>query len=363
MENRLRIRYRIDGVLHETPVPGQLARFQAAILSRLKVMANLDIAEKRLPMDGRIGLRIQSQDIDIRVSTMPTVWGESVSLRLLRGSGALIGIRELGMSERDTRLIRKIINKPNGIVLVTGPTGSGKSTSLYAYLHEINTVDQRILTAEEPIEYQMPGVNQVLIRPEIGLSFAKVLRHFLRQDPDIIMVGEIRDLETGEIAIQAALTGHLVFSTLHTNDAAGAFTRLMDMGVEPYLLASAVEAVVAQRLVRRLCPSCRTPASPDPTVLRETGFPVDKAGGATIYGPGRCEKCRMTGYKGRGGIFEVLEVTESIESLVIQRVSSSEIKQRAIAEGMCTLRDDGWAKVIDGSTSIDEVLRASEENE
>jgi type II secretory ATPase GspE/PulE/Tfp pilus assembly ATPase PilB-like protein len=363
MENRLRIRYRIDGVLHETPVPGQLARFQAAILSRLKVMANLDIAEKRLPMDGRIGLRIQSQDIDIRVSTMPTVWGESVSLRLLRGSGALIGIRELGMSERDTRLIRKIINKPNGIVLVTGPTGSGKSTSLYAYLHEINTVDQRILTAEEPIEYQMPGVNQVLIRPEIGLSFAKVLRHFLRQDPDIIMVGEIRDLETGEIAIQAALTGHLVFSTLHTNDAAGAFTRLMDMGVEPYLLASAVEAVVAQRLVRRLCPSCRTPASPDPTVLRETGFPVDKAGGATIYGPGRCEKCRMTGYKGRGGIFEVLEVTESIESLVIQRVSSSEIKQRAIAEGMCTLRDDGWAKVMDGSTSIDEVLRASEENE
>jgi len=363
MENRLRIRYRIDGVLHETPVPGQLARFQAAILSRLKVMANLDIAEKRLPMDGRIGLRIQGQDIDIRVSTMPTAWGESVSLRLLRGSGALIGIRELGMSERDTRLIQKIINKPNGIVLVTGPTGSGKSTSLYAYLHEINTIDQRILTAEEPIEYQMPGVNQVLIRPEIGLSFAKVLRHFLRQDPDIIMVGEIRDLETAEIAIQAALTGHLVFSTLHTNDAAGSFTRLMDMGVEPYLLASAVEAIVAQRLVRRLCPVCREPANPEPATLREAGFPVDRLAGRTIYSPGRCEKCRMTGYKGRGGIFEVLEVTESIESLVIKRVASSEIKQRAIAEGMCTLRDDGWVKVMEGMTSIDEVLRASEEND
>jgi type II secretory ATPase GspE/PulE/Tfp pilus assembly ATPase PilB-like protein len=363
MENRLRIRYRIDGVLHETPVPSQLARFQAAIISRLKVMANMDIAEKRLPMDGRIGMRIQGKDLDIRVSTMPTVYGESISLRLLRGSGSLIGIRELGMSARDTQLMQHLINKPNGIILVTGPTGSGKSTSLYAYLHEINTIDQRILTAEEPIEYQMQGVNQVLIRPEIGLSFARVLRHFLRQDPDIIMVGEIRDLETAEIAIQAALTGHLVFSTLHTNDAAGAFTRLMDMGVEPYLLASAVEAVVAQRLVRKLCPACRSPSEPDPAFLVQIGFPKERPAGAGICQAGKCENCRMTGYRGRGGIFEVLNVTEAMESLVIQRASSSVMKQKAIEEGMRTLRDDGWDKVMQSVTTIDEVLRVSEEND
>lgn len=363
MENRLRIRYRIDGVLHETPVPAQLARFQAAIISRLKVMANMDIAEKRLPMDGRIGMRIQGKDLDIRVSTMPTVYGESVSLRLLRGSGSLIGIRELGMSPRDTQLMQHLINKPNGIILVTGPTGSGKSTSLYAYLHEINTIDQRILTAEEPIEYQMQGINQVLIRPEIGLSFARVLRHFLRQDPDIIMVGEIRDLETAEISIQAALTGHLVFSTLHTNDAAGAFTRLMDMGVEPYLLASAVEAVVAQRLVRKLCTACRSPSEPDPAFLVQIGFPRERPAGATICQAGKCENCRMTGYRGRGGIFEVLNVTEAMESLVIQRTSSSVMKQKAIEEGMRTLRDDGWDKVMQSVTTIDEVLRVSEEND
>ncbi len=363
MENRLRIRYRIDGVLHETPVPGQLNRFQAAILSRLKVMANMDIAEKRLPLDGRIGLRIQGQELDIRVSTMPTVYGESISLRLLRGSGSLIGIRELGMSERDTHLMEKIINKPNGIVLVTGPTGSGKSTSLYAYLHEINTIDQRILTAEEPIEYQMPGINQVLIRSEIGLSFAKVLRHFLRQDPDIIMVGEVRDLETAEIAIQAALTGHLVFSTLHTNDAAGAFTRLMDMGVEPYLLASAVEAVVAQRLVRKLCNHCKHPVEMDRHILEEIRFPVGELAGRSILSVGRCEACRMTGYRGRNGIFEVMDVTDAIESLVIQRSSSTIIKQKAIEQGMRTLRDDGWDKVMQGMTTVDEVLRVSEEND
>ncbi|MFC1463128.1 GspE/PulE family protein, partial [Verrucomicrobiota bacterium] len=232
MEDQLRIRYRVDGVLHQTPVPPQLNRFQAAIISRIKVMANLDIAEKRLPMDGRISLRVDGNDIDIRVSTMPTIYGESVSLRLLQSHGEIVGLRECGMNERDSELIQKIIHRPNGIVLVTGPTGSGKSTSLYSYLQEINTMDQRILTAENPIEYEMAGVNQVLVRPEIGLTFATSLRSFLRQDPDIIMVGEIRDVETAEIAIQASLTGHLVFSTLHTNDAAGAFTRLVDMGVE-----------------------------------------------------------------------------------------------------------------------------------
>jgi len=362
MEASLRIRYRIDGVLHQTPVPPSLVRFQAAIISRIKVMANLDIAEKRLPMDGRIGLRVQNQDIDIRVSTMPTTHGESISLRLLQRSGQFISLQDLGMSPRDAALIGKVVHRPNGIVLVTGPTGSGKSTSLYAYLNEINTIDQRILTAEDPIEYQMAGINQVLVRPEIGLTFARALRSFLRQDPDVIMVGEVRDLETAEIAIQAALTGHLVFSTLHTNDSAGAFTRLLDMGVEPFLVASAVEAVVAQRLVRKLCGACREPSAPTADFLNEIGFPVDEMDSGTVYTASRCSACRNTGFRGRNGIFEVLQVSEDVESMVIQRRSSSEIKQKAMQQGMSTLRQDGWMKVIDGVTTIDEVLRVTEEN-
>jgi type II secretory ATPase GspE/PulE/Tfp pilus assembly ATPase PilB-like protein len=326
-------------------------------------MANLDIAEKRLPMDGRIGLRMQGRDIDIRVSTMPTVYGESVSLRLLQGRGQFITMAELGMNPRDAGLMAKVIRRPNGIALVTGPTGSGKSTSLYAFLHEINTVDQRILTAEEPIEYEMPGVNQVLVRPEIGLTFARILRSFLRQDPDIVMVGEIRDLETAEIAIQASLTGHLVFSTLHTNDAAGAFTRLLDMGVEPFLVGSAVKAVVAQRLVRRLCPACRRAVETNEEFLREIGFPRERLAGKAVFEPVTCEACRMTGFKGRMGIFEVLDVTDEIVSLVIARSSTQSIKQQAMRQGMCTLRDDGWNKVLDGVTTIEEVLRVTEENE
>jgi type II secretory ATPase GspE/PulE/Tfp pilus assembly ATPase PilB-like protein len=324
----------------------------------------MDIAEKRLPMDGRIGMHVQGQDVDIRVSTMPTVYGESVSLRLLQRKGELIGLAGLGMGDRDARLIGKLINRPNGIILVTGPTGSGKTTSLYAYLKEINTIDQRILTVEEPIEYEMAGINQVLVRPEIGLTFAKALRHFLRQDPDIIMVGEVRDLETAEIAIQAALTGHLVFSTLHTNDASAAFTRLLDMGVEPYLIASAVEGIVAQRLVRVLCGSCKKPITmPDLGFLKEIGFPVDRLENKNISGPGVCENCRGTGFKGRLGIFEVLDVTEKMESLVILRKAANELKQQAIAEGMRTLRDDGWEKVLNGVTTVEEVLRVTEENE
>ena len=363
MEEKLRIRYRVDGVLHETPVPMQLIRFQAAILSRIKVMANLDIAEKRLPMDGRIGLRIQGQNIDIRVSTMPTVYGESVSLRLLQSGTQLITIEDSGMSDRDSAVIRKLIHHPNGIVLVTGPTGSGKSTSLNGYLQELNRTDVRIMTAENPIEYEMPGVNQVLVRPEIGLTFARVLRSFLRQDPDIIMVGEIRDLETAEIAIQASLTGHLVFSTLHTNDASGAFTRLMDMGVEPYLVASAVEGVVAQRLVRRLCADCRKPATAlDPAFLAEIGFPAGLLADATFYAQGRCERCRNTGFRGRSGIFEILPVSDAIQSLITARHSASEIKQQGLREGMRTLRDDGWAKAARGVTTLEEVLRATEED-
>jgi type II secretory ATPase GspE/PulE/Tfp pilus assembly ATPase PilB-like protein len=371
MEDQLRVRYRVDGRLHDADVPAQLRMsdspaqlrvLQAAITSRIKVMASMDIAEKRKPMDGRIGLRIRGDDLDIRVSTMPTVYGESVSLRLLQKKGSFVGLKDLGMSERDCGVIQKIIQRPNGIVLVTGPTGSGKSTTLYAYLHEINSPDVRILTAEEPIEYEMKGINQVLVRPEIELSFDKLLRHFLRQDPDIIMVGEVRDGETAKIAIRAALTGHLVFSTLHTNDAASAFARLIDMGAEPYLVASAVEAVVAQRLVRRLCPACRVPDPRDRQALKEMGFPVENLSEAGIYNGGKCERCRMTGFQGRSGIFEILDVTEPIESMIIARIPTNEIKQKAIeANGMLTLRDDGWLKVLEGVTSVEEVLWVTEE--
>jgi type II secretion system protein E len=362
MEAQLRIRYRVDGVLHQAPVPARLIRFQAAIISRIKVMANLDIAEKRMPMDGRIGLRVQGEDIDIRVSTMPTVYGESVSLRLLQRKGEFISLEDLGMTPRDKELVERNIHRPNGIVLVTGPTGSGKSTTLYAFLHEINKIDRRILTAEEPIEYEMGGINQVLVRPDIGLTFAHTLRSFLRQDPDIIMVGEIRDAETAEIAIQASLTGHLVFSTLHTNDAAGSFTRLLDMGVEPFLVASAVAGVVAQRLVRRLCPDCRKVQTPDMARLERVGFPMEQLADRTVYEPSTCEACRMTGFHGRGGIFEVLNVSEAIESLVVARSSSHDIRQLAMNEGMPTLRDDGWQKVLKGFTTIEEILRVTEEN-
>ena len=360
-ESDLRIRYRIDGVLRNADVPKQLQRFQAAIISRIKVMANLDIAEKRLPMDGRIGLRVDNEPLDIRVSTMPTVYGESVSLRLLQQQGEFIGLPELGLGERDVELTKRIIHRPNGIVLVTGPTGSGKSTTLYAFLHEVNDPSVRILTAEEPIEYEMPGINQVLIRESIGLTYSEVLRTFLRQDPDIIMIGEVRDLPTARIAIQASLTGHLVFSTLHTNDAASAFTRLLDMGVEAYLLASAVEAAIAQRLMRHLCPVCRTEQVPDPGSLAELEFPMDQLASGTIYEAAGCERCRMTGFRGRGGIFETLPVTEAIESLVTMQRPASEIKKQAIAEGMQTLREDGWQKVLAGFTTINEVLRVTED--
>ncbi len=362
MEDAFRIRYRIDGVLHETPVPKELVRFQSAITSRIKVMANLDIAEKRLPMDGRIGLRVQGEDIDIRVSTMPTVYGESISLRLLQRKGQFINLQGLGLSDRDSNIIKTVVHRPNGIILVTGPTGSGKSTSLYAFLTEINSVDRRILTVEEPIEYEIAGINQVLVRPDIGLTFARSLRAFLRQDPDVIMVGEIRDQETAEIAIQASLTGHLVFSTLHTNDSAGAFTRLLDMGVEPFLVASAVEAVVAQRLVRLLCPNCRQPVDTDVDYLKGLEFPIDKLEDGHTYGVKGCRECRKTGFKGRGGIFELLAVSEEIESMVIGRCSSNEIKQQSIKEGMLTLRDDGWDKVANKITTIEEILRVTEEN-
>lgn len=362
-EMDLRIRYRVDGVLHAIPVPPQLKRFQSAIISRIKVMANMDIAEKRLPQDGRISLRVQGEEIDVRVSTMPTVYGESVSLRLLMRSSGMIGLDKLGMAEDDKKHLLKLITKPHGILLVTGPTGSGKSTSLYAWLHTINSTDLRILTIEDPIEYEMAGVNQIQVRAEIGMTFAMGLRHILRQDPDVIMVGEIRDKETAEIAIRAALTGHLVFSTLHTNDAAGAVTRLIDMGIEPFLVASSVEGLVAQRLVRRLCNSCKKPRAIDHAFLQTIGFPLERLSEGTIYEPDGCEDCRGTGFRGRTGVYELIVITDKIRSMITARESANAIRNEATRMGMRTLRDDGWRKVLAGITTIEEVLRVSEEDE
>ncbi|MEN7972358.1 MAG: GspE/PulE family protein [Verrucomicrobiota bacterium] len=364
METDLRIRYRVDGVLHETPMPPQLKRFQSSIISRIKVMANMDIAEKRLPQDGRISVRIRGEEIDVRVSTMPTVYGESVSLRLLMRGGGLITMQDLGLNDHDSSQLKKMITRPHGILLVTGPTGSGKSTSLYAWLHTINSVDKRIMSAEDPIEYEMAGVNQVQMRPEIGLTFANTLRTFLRQDPDVIMVGEIRDKETAEISIRAALTGHLVFSTIHTNDSASTITRLLDMGIEPFLVASSVEGIVAQRLVRGLCKACRQPVEVDQDFLLEHNFPIERlANEGPIYEAVGCDECRGNGYKGRTGIFEILPVTDEIRPLVIAHASASAIKQAALEQGAKTLREDGWDKVLAGVTTIDEILRVTEEDE
>jgi len=358
MEDELRIRYRIDGMLHKVDVPPQLNRLKAAIISRIKVMANLDIAEKRLPMDGRIGVRLNNDDIDIRVSTMPTAYGESISLRLLQKAGNFVKLQDLGFNDFDYEHVVKLINRPNGIFLVTGPTGSGKSTSLYAFLNEINKINVRILTAEDPIEYEMAGINQVLVRQDIGLTFARALRAFLRQDPDIIMVGEIRDGETAEIAINASLTGHMVFSTLHTNDAAGAFARLIDMGAEPFLVASAVAGVMAQRLVRRLCPKCKKEVPLDMKWYDLPYPPAEKR----VWAAQGCEACTRTGYRGRGGLFELLVVHEDIESAIIARKSTAEIRELAKGHGLKTLREDGWTKAFRGMTSVEEIMRVTEEN-
>ena len=356
-ETELRIRYRIDGMLHKVDVPPQLNRLKSAIISRIKVMANLDIAEKRLPMDGRIGIRIQGQDIDIRVSTMPAAYGESISLRLLAKSGSFVKMDDLGFNDRDYAVVNKIIHRPNGIFLVTGPTGSGKSTSLYSFLSEVNKIDVRIMTAEDPIEYHMAGINQVQMQSEIGMTFARALRAFLRQDPDIIMVGEIRDRETAEIAINASLTGHMVFSTLHTNDAAGAFPRLIDMGVEPFLIASAVAGVMGQRLCRRLCPDCRKEVPLDMKYYN-LDMPPERD---TVFEPFGCDRCSKTGYKGRRALFEVLDVDEDIEGAIVRRENATQIRNLSLSKGMKTLREDGWAKVFRGVTSVKEILRVTED--
>ncbi len=359
-EDELRIRYRIDGILHQTPMPPQLKRFQASIISRIKVMSGMNIAEKRLPQDGRINVRIKGEEIDIRVSTVPTVYGESVSLRLLTRGKIFLSLEKLGFDPKDETAIRDIILKPHGIFLVTGPTGSGKSTSLYAFLSTINSVHKRIITIEEPVEYELKGINQIAVRPDIGLTFAMGLRHILRQDPNVIMVGEIRDLETAEIAIRAALTGHLVFSTLHTNDAPSAFTRLIDMGIEPFLVASSVEAIMAQRLVRTICPHCREEQHVQRDYLRRIGYPEAEIDTTKFWRGVGCEACRQLGYQGRMGIYELLLLNEGIRPLVLSRAPSSTIAQKAIEQGMRTLRVDGWNKVRHGITTIEEVIRVTQ---
>ncbi len=351
----LRIRYRIDGVLHETPVPPRIKVLQDSVISRLKIMAGLDIAERRLPQDGRIALEHGGQPIDVRVATIPCVYGENVSLRLL--GQERFDFASLGLDAVAEKRIRTLIAIPNGIVLVTGPTGCGKSTSLYTFLSSLNVKERRIVTIEDPVEHKLDGVIQIAVKPEIQLTFANALRSILRGDPNVIMVGEMRDQETAEIAIRAALTGHLVFSTLHTNDAVGGITRLLDMNIEPFLVGSSVRAFIAQRLVRRLCPHCSQPAPRKPEELTEIGYPVEWA--EKIRRPVGCERCRQTGYSGRTALFEICMMTSRMQEMIQRRAAGPDLRELALREGMIPLRRAGWLKVADGVTSIEEVLRVT----
>ncbi len=362
LENDLRIRYRIDGILHEVAVPPQLRVLQSAIISRLKVMSHMDIAERRLPQDGRMNLLAGNVEIDVRVSTIPTVNGESISLRLLSRGEQQFNFDRLDLGDKKEKIIRNLLTQPNGIILLTGPTGCGKSTSLYCFLSSINSVQRRIITIEEPVEYRIPGVSQIDVKPEIDLTFAKGLRHILRQDPNVVMVGEIRDVETADISIRAAMTGHLVFSTLHTNDAVGGITRLLDMDVEPFLLSSVVKSFIAQRLVRTICPDCVEVVDYPRDYLAEIGVPVKELGTRFRRGAG-CDQCRQTGYQGRAAIYEVCVITEPLRKLIMRRRDGSELKQCAIAEGMESLRQDGWRRVAQGKTTIEEVVRVTQTDE
>jgi len=354
-EHDFKIRYRVDGALYEmAPPPRNLA---SAITSRIKVMSNLNIAERRIPQDGRIQTTMSGRQVDLRVSTLPTQFGESIVLRVLDRSSVKLDLSAIGLPPRIYNYICAVIEKPNGIFIVTGPTGSGKTTTLYACLNRINTPDAKLLTAEEPVEYEIEGIQQVPIQEAIGLTFARCLRAFLRQDPDRIMVGETRDLETAQIAIQASLTGHLVFTTLHTNDAPGAVARLIDMGVEPFLIASSLEGVLGQRLVRKICTNCRTPYEPSETVLRQIGLSLHDLGEKNFYYGIGCDQCNKTGYKGRKGIYELLDITEPIRELIAQRAPSVVIRQKAIELGMSTLRADGLRSIFEGETTIEEVLK------
>jgi general secretion pathway protein E len=359
MDGYLRVRFRLDGMLQEVESPSP--QLQAAIISRVKIMANLDIAERRLAQDGRLRHAVQGKDIDFRVSTTPTMYGESVVLRILDRNDLELDLGVVGMSAKDMAVYRKALANPHGIVLVTGPTGSGKTTTLYASLSELNRPDRKILTIEDPVEYTLDGINQVQVNPKIGHSFATALRSFLRQDPDIMMVGEIRDRETAQIAVQASLTGHMVLSTLHTNTAATAVTRLIDMGIEGYLLASTVSVLVAQRLVRCLCPACRVEVDPPTALIKGLFGDGFKLGGRKFFGPKGCSACRHTGYKGRTGLFEVLYVSKEVQELIHLGASNLEIETLAVSQGMTTMLRDGLNKALAGETTLEEVIRVTRE--
>jgi len=358
-EDALRVRYRVDGILQEANIPPEVRQFHPAIVSRLKILSRLDIAEKRLPQDGRIRLKVAGREVDVRVSVIPMLHGEAVVLRLLDRGAMLLGLEHLGMGERDRAIFERLLALPHGIILVTGPTGSGKTTTLYAGLSRINDVSRKIVTIEDPIEYHLRGINQIQVSTKAGLSFARGLRSILRHDPDVILVGEIRDRETADIAVQASLTGHLVFSTLHTNDAPGALTRLVDMGIEPYLVASSLEAVLAQRLVRLICPHCKESFAPNDmqAMRREFG---DEAPQVLYRGRG-CRECQGTGYRGRTGIFETMRVTTTIRTMILERASAGEIRHVAATQGMKSLREDGWRLVRSGRTTLEEVLRVTKD--
>jgi general secretion pathway protein E len=357
-QNSFTVRYRVDGILYDLLTPPKW--IQPALISRIKVMAKMNIAEKRLPQDGRFEVKIGDQDIDVRVSTIPTAFGERLVLRLLNKSGSLLELQDLGLSPGRLQLLQRLVTSPNGIILNTGPTGSGKTTTLYAILSSINGPNINIITIEDPIEYQIKGISQIQVNPKIELTFARGLRSIVRQDPDVILVGEIRDRETAEIAVQSALTGHLVFSTLHTNDSASAITRLVDMGVEPFLISSSILAVVAQRLVRVLCADCRRTYIPNPLYLKSIGISPDQFKEHKVYKAAGCENCFNTGYRGRAGIFEIMVLTERLKSLILKTFDSGRIKNEAVQQKMRTLRQDGMQKVLQGVTTIEEVLRVTQ---
>jgi len=362
LQNRLRIRYRIDGVCEEMDAPPK--RLQGAVIARVKIMSGMDIAEKRRPQDGRIAITAAGSSLDIRVSALPATHGESVVMRLLHKESILVNLQELGFHDTDYQRFQAIIKRPNGIFLVTGPTGSGKTTTLYAALNELNRPDKKIITAEDPVEYNLTGVNQCQVNERIGLNFPAILRSMLRQAPNIILVGEIRDRDTAEVAIQAALTGHLVFSTLHTNDAASAITRLIDIGIKPFLVASSVQAIMAQRLVRLLCDQCRQPYDADPRMLRAVGLRPEEMENVTFYRSVGCPTCRNVGYKGRSGIFELMEMNNVLREMTFRRETYQDLRKQARLSGMLTLLEDGVRKILAGKTTVEEVIeRAGREEE
>ena len=361
-EKSLKIRYRIDGVLYDNQLPPNIWHFKDAINSRIKIMSNLNIAERRLPQDGRFKAKADDLELDLRVSFLPTQYGESVVIRIL-SSSTLYNLSQLGLAKSDSGILKELIKKPHGVIFLTGPTGSGKTTTLYSCLAQVNQNDKKIITIEDPIEYQLKGITQIQVNPAIGLTFAAGLRSMLRHDPDIMMVGEVRDLVTAQSAIQVALTGHLVFSTLYTNDAASGVTRLVDMGIEPYLIASSVECFIAQRLIRLICPKCKVPAKITPDVIKDFGLTQQEASELKIFEGKGCEACKFTGYHGREGIYEFLLVNDELRELIVARASSSQISSKAVALGMRTLLQDGFSKVKDGKTTPSEVIRVTKEEQ